>query len=422
MSLRFVLAALLAPACLGAAAAPAIATPSAVTAAPYREQSRLRLTYSRDTTCSPDGTRLQPAGDFNQDGRPDLVASHLGAAYALAQGSDGVFSIWGWANAAPAESAGVGAGDFSGDGRADLVVAGTNKVQVLINNGNGFNPALTTDLGSIGPRAVITDMALADFNRDGKLDIVVVDTDPLNYARYHVLPNNGGIVFQRASVAMLWGNGNGTFSVDAARPRLNTPDFPQRLLADDFNGDTRPELLIASNDRLQLYFNPAAGFASTSTYPPLGITEHTNVYAMLSGRFNNDNGRDLAVAYYQPTATTAGGYFRIRPYRYSTHPQLPFALNGDPLEVPFSYVPAAMAAADENGDGYSDLVVAIEGDRQASVALLRSRGDFTFEPAQIYNGNFNAGAIYSADFTNDSRPDIAVIDCNAGELVVLKHD
>lgn len=414
MSLPIALAAALATASLGAVAAPA--------AAPYQEHSRVHLSNSSNASCSGDTTRLRPAGDLNADGRTDLIAGHLGALYALTRGNDGVFSIFDIANIAPAEATGIAAGDFNGDGAADVVVAGDNSLKVLINNGSRFNPALTRTLTSAGPRAIVSDIAVADFNLDGKLDLAVVDTDPMNYARYYVLPNNGGVVFHRSTVALFWGNGDGTFSVDAARPRVGSIELPQRVLADDFNGDGRPELLLASNDRLQLLFNPTSGFASTGTYPPLGITEHTNVYAVLSSRFNSDNGRDLAVAYYQPTATTAGGYFRIRPYRYSTHPQLPFALNGDPLEVPFPYVPAAMAAADENGDGRSDLFVAIEGDSQASLALLRSSGDFTFEPARIYPGNFNAGAIYAADFTNDNRPDIAVIDCNAGDLVVLRHD
>lgn len=422
MSLRIALAMLLAPACLGSAsAAPATAMPAA---APYSEYARVNLAQSNDIICSADTTRLIAAGDFNRDGLTDLLASQLGSVFALVQTADGKFSaLWG-TNPQPYASVGIGAGDFDGDGRSDLVVAAPNQLRILLKdrNGDGFTDAAPLTLGSAGPNAVVTDVAVADFDRDGDLDIVAVDTDLMNYARYHQLPNNGGIVMQRASVAMFWGDGLGGFAPNAARPRLNAPDFPQRVLVDDFDGNLRPELLIASNERLQLHFNPAAGFASSSTYPPLGITDHTSVYALLAGRFNNDSGRDLAVAYYQPSATTAGGYFRIRPYRYTTHTQLPFVFDGLPLEVPFPYVPGAMSAADENGDGRSDLFVAIEGDGQASVALLRSSGDFTFEAPQFYTGNFNAGAIYVADFSNDGRPDIAVIDCDHGQLVVLKHN
>lgn len=425
MSLRIALTALLAPVCLGAAPA-ASATPPSVTpaAAPYSEHARVNLAQSTALTCSADATRLIAAGDFNTDGRADLLASQLGTVFALVQTLDGKFSVLWTTNPVPYASVGIGAGDFNGDGRSDMVVAAPNQLRILLKDfsGNGFTDAAPLTLGSAGPNALVTDVAVADFNLDGKLDIVAVDTDLMNYARHHVLPNNGGIIFQRASVAVFWGDGTGNFAPNAAKPRLSAPDFPQRLLVDDFDNNDRPELLIASNERLQLHFNPAAGFASSSTYPPLGTTNHTSVYALVSGRFNNDNGRDLALAYYQPSATTAGGYFRIRPYRYSTHPQMPFVQNGDPLEVPFPYVPVAMAAADENGDSRSDLFVAVESGGQASVALLRSSGDFTYETPQFYNGNFNAGAIYVADFTADQRPDIAVIDCNAGQLVVLKHD
>jgi hypothetical protein len=431
MSLRIALAAATVAVSLSASVLPAAPAPSTVTSritpaptaattAPYHEASRLRLTHSNDVSCSGDLTRLQPAGDFNSDGRPDLIAFHLGALYALTPANNGSFSIFGYANAAPAEATGIGAGDFNGDGRSDVVVAGVNTVNVLINNGSGFNAALVAPLGSIGPRALVTDLAVADFNRDGKLDIAAVDTDPMNYGRYYNLP--GGVVRHRSSVAMLWGNGDGTLSIDAAKPRLLAPELPLRTLTEDFNGDGRPELLIASGEYLQLHFNPTAGFATSTTYPPLGIESHVNIYALLGAHFNADSGRDLAIAYYQSGTTPAGSYFRIRPYRYTPHSQVPFVFDGKPLEVSFPYVPIAMATADENSDGRSDLLVAIEGDSNASVAVLRGHGDFTFEAPLIYAGGFSAGAIYAADFTADGRVDVAVIDCSSGELVVLKHD
>ena len=84
-------------------------------------------------------------GDFNGDGRQDLVTANTGASTVsvlLGNGSgsvgDGTFT----ATASPATGAlpyAVAVGDFNGDGRRDLVTANNNAstVSVLLGNGSG---------------------------------------------------------------------------------------------------------------------------------------------------------------------------------------------------------------------------------------------------------------------------------------------
>jgi len=74
---------------------------------------------------------------------------------------------------------GVAVADFNGDGNADLVTpdnyAPSNTVTVLLGNGaGGFGPATPFPVGA-NPSAV----AVADFNRDGRADLVTtnINTD-----------------------------------------------------------------------------------------------------------------------------------------------------------------------------------------------------------------------------------------------------
>ncbi len=111
------------------------------------------------------------AGDFNADGHPDLVllgdfhGKYL-VSLALNNGKGGFdpATHFGEGTLPPLESLDIG--DFNADGKPDLVVAG-NGAFVLINNGNGgFTINKLTSLGT-GPHYVV----VGDLNADGKPDL-----------------------------------------------------------------------------------------------------------------------------------------------------------------------------------------------------------------------------------------------------------
>ena len=209
-----------------------------------------------------------PSGDFNGDGKLDLVGPDYSSdnVSVLLGNGDGTFQ--------PAVNyptfpypASVGVGDFNGDGKLDLAVAGgTGSVAVLLGNGDGTFQAAANYAVSINPVIVI----VGDFNGDGKLDLAVSD----GYSAAGVLP----------------GNGDGTFQL----PPVYTSSNVQIRSAGDFNGDGKLDLVgldPISNAVSVLLGNGDGTFQGAANFA-VGL----NPSSVAVGDFNGDGQPDLAVA------------------------------------------------------------------------------------------------------------------------------
>jgi len=183
------------------------------------DRTLLAASFGSPLTVSPGGAPVALAlTDFNGDAKPDLAVvsgSSSDSRVSILQGNgDGTFSSP--ANIVYAKGIipnSIAAGDFNGDGRADLVTANSggafgaqgDSISVLLNNGNGtFRLPVNLPAGN-SPQSV----TVGDLNGDGKLDVAVANANLLS-------PGAG-------TVTILLGNGNGTFT---ARPAFPPAAFP----------------------------------------------------------------------------------------------------------------------------------------------------------------------------------------------------
>jgi hypothetical protein len=129
---------------------------------------------SAENIAIPDNPEYVAVGDFNKDGRLDLITANGDNTVSVLLGNgDGTF------RAAIASSAGgpafaVAVADFNGDGELDTVIANgsNNTVSVLLGNGDGtFQAPQTLATGGHLPISV----AVGDLTGDGRPDVVVAN-------------------------------------------------------------------------------------------------------------------------------------------------------------------------------------------------------------------------------------------------------
>jgi hypothetical protein len=320
------------------------------------------------------------SGDFNGDGKPDLVVfGEPSEAYVLLGNGDGTFqNPVGYAtglNYLPGVD--LATGDFNGDRHLDLVATGwISNYEPVYSILLGYGDGTFDSLPVVGLPATVSStrpaVAVADFNKDGKLDLAICGSK---------------------GVMILLGAGNGDFGSATVIP---TPC--QLIFQGNFTNHEKVDLaVIGVGGGIYVLRGNGDGTFQPAIYTPAGTS-----YVAVSGDFNRDKNLDLALI--------VGNSVNV------------FLGNGDgtfktpPLAFPVGQIPVGLATADLNGDGNLDLVAPDAG--LNSVDVLLGNGDGTFAAALPYTiggalGPFCPDAESCsftpalADFNGDGAVDIA---------------
>lgn len=278
---------------------------------------------------------------------------------------------------------GIAAADFNRDGKMDVVVPQQQSASIRVFMGNG-DGTLQGGIDYSGA-AYGTKIVVADFNNDGAPDIAI-DNTPQDKFEFGVFMNNG----------------NGTF---AAIARTNNFERVSGLATGDLNGDGNMDLLATSStsNLVRLYLGNGNGtFAAAVSY-----ATGSQPSQIETGDLNNDGKLDVVLQNNDYYASSTAIYLG----------------NGDgtlqtPTTLSVANQPSTLKLADFNSDGNLDLA---EGAANGGLSIRLGNGNGTFANASTYNV-YQALFIDVADIDLDGDLDIAVATYNGRNITVVRNN
>ena len=341
--------------------------------------------------------------DFDGDGKTDIAVEAVGdATIVLLNQGDGTFGRRADYGGCAGES--VYAGDFNGDGKPDLLDCGGRELRT--NLGDGTFATKDDYPVELKPSQVV----VRDLNADGLPDIVVMS---LGTSESDYLGGGSG----HATVSVFLNVGNGKFGARADyqfSDVLGTgPDVPFSLAVADANQDGSPDIVVAADDNLAVLPNDGHGsFGAAFHVTPatlsgtlLGMPRKTDAAAF--GDLDGDGNPEMVVHEFVHVAGASDCMDGELLDVYSMAPGLtPLALHRYTFNFSgypncYSRVACGMTLIDLNGDGRPDVVVAYP----TATGVLLNDGTGNLLPPAYYKGG-NGCPAGLADVNGDGRPDL----------------
>jgi FG-GAP-like repeat/FG-GAP repeat len=335
--------------------------------------------------------------------------------------------------------------DFNKDGYQDIALASTKDSSIIILLGNGKGE-FTESAGSPFPaNRFPNDIAVADFNMDGNLDLGIANTEissltvllgngkgqfqqsPKSPFLVHSKPHTHGIAtgdfngdgkpdlatdsWAENKVLIIFGDGKGNFGDETSYEVGNHPY--QRLRAADLNKDGKPDLVTSNLDGRNVTVLLAIGDGKFQEAQGSPFVAGDTPFGIAIADVNDDGNQDIAVIN-SPSITSEnkGKDGLTILLGDGTGKFLP--LNGSPFETGKS--PSRLAIGDLNADGINDIAVANYNDKSITVFYMNKQG---MDKRVVINVGNHPDGISIQDMNGDKKNDIIVSNFDDNSLMIL---
>ncbi len=343
----------------------------------------------------PEGVAL---GDFDGDGRPDIVVANID------QNSISVFHnttvdgmLFFQKSDYSTNANDVFTGDLDGDGKPDIVV--------VENNLTIFRNTSVIDTISFAPKIELTtgyepvSVWIADIDNDGLADIVTANQIDGTVSVFRNIGGPGYISFaQRVN-----------FSVGAN---------PSSLSVNDFDGDGKPDIATSNTGSNTISILRNMGATGNIAFAnKVDVATGNNPSSICSADFDRDGKVDVAVANrYDNTISVLKNF--------STAGNITFAPKIDYYN---RYIVGSqqtkIITTDLDGDGKTDLAVSSNIDVQVfkNMSILDSLSFASLSYSAFFTSGIQS-CVAAGDLDMDGKPDLSVTNYSEGNISVLRNN
>lgn len=258
--------------------------------------------------------------------------------------------------------------DFNGDGRNDVLTPYVSTenghyVQMYFQDGAqnyGYNFTAPYFLYTIQSTAGSALYTCDDFDKNGRSDVLVIETAPNAGGRYEACILRGAASFSAA---------------DTVKTALQVASSPKKLFTADYNGDGMNDLMIVHQNGYDIFWNQGGGLNSTTFSSRLSVQNSIlgGAYRIYEGDFNGDG-----LADYLTTTENS-------PHWYM------FTSNGDgtfssSLACTLDNAYKSTASDEDNGMYFTVFVYDMDGDGKTDlfVSKAKYKSDGSFDKVYTY--------------------------------------